>query len=809
MRGLVWLLIVSVVTAPLSGCKAFFWPSPVISNEHRAYYHRKVAEIDTEILGCALPEEIPVYSEAPTLRDRLPEDRLEDEVWPMTLFSAVRLALQHNKVIRQDAQFLSVNNPLYSTIDANTSAFDPYIQDTNITFGNRGVGAAMSDFATQLTASMQWGKDDQFNNVGAIQGFTDTTRQLGVRLEKQMAFGGAVGLNHQVNFTNTSNPNTTLPSTYSGELSADVTIPLWAAAGTEFTQIAGPAAFLVPRVTSVNQGVLISQISSEIARIDLEAGVRSLARDVVNLYWDLSLAYARVRTEQSAEEDARKVYDKAVAEFESGRSRAAEEAQSAETYYAAQARLEEALRVYDETERRFRRLLGLTVSDGRMIQPIDEPTLVDVPDNWNGMLEDALARRPQIRRAKHSLRSLQLQLKAARSLARPRLDFVGSYAINSFGDQLTDRGVAVPSFYDTLTDSTLTGWTTGVQFSMPLGFQQQRSQVNNLELRVSKSRIQMAFAEAEIAHELGVRFQNAKRWTRIVETNDKRRDAAARLVRSLEADFEYQSGDLDQLVRAQATLAQAEVEYRRALVEFRKSLAELDFVRSALLEANDIDIYFPNLPVAGDVNGLPCPKWADALPLGHHLPERLPANVPTQDHGIRPPSTGGAEGYSGAVGEVTTRPIGEPLRPGELDAPGLGNPDLDIPDQTPVPRQEERAKPDVVQNQHRENHDARRLYSPSPLPVDPSFSLDDLPDFSMKRTPGDSKPDTTAGRQNDVVPATGWQATAESGESRRAKLDRPDALSPPVWAVDEPADLAPRDQKDSGGKETTNPFAEF
>ena len=123
------------------------------------------------------------------------------------------------------------------------------------------------------------------------------------------------------------------------------------------------------------------------------------------------------------------------------------------------------------------------------------------------MLADALARRPQIRRSKHNLRSVQLQLKAAKSLARPRLDFVGSYSIDGFGDEFAGDGNATPSYLDRLTDRTLTGWTSGVQFSMPLGFKLQRSQVSNLELRIAKSRTQLAIAESEIAHELAVRFQ--------------------------------------------------------------------------------------------------------------------------------------------------------------------------------------------------------------------------------------------------------------------------------------------------------------
>lgn len=634
-RAFVTFLCAVVILTPLAGCRRFFWPATTISAEHRAYYHRKVAQVDAEAAHTDLMPAPEIFGAPPEVRDRLPEERLGEDLWPLTLFSAVRLALENNAVIRQDAQFLSTSNPIFNSIDANASVFDPYIQDTNITFGNRGVAGAMSDFATQLSTSMTWAHDDSVNNVGALTDITDSTRQFDFRLEKELAFGGTLGLSHSVDFLNTTNPNNTLNSTYSGPLSVDFTMPLLAGAGTEFTQIAGPLAFLATRITSLNQGVLISQINSELARLDLEESIRGLVRDVVTLYWDLSLAYVRIETEQKATDDAQEVFDRATAEFDAGRTRAADEAQAAETYYAAQSRLEEALRTYDETERRLRRLIGLPISDGRMIQPIDEPALEPVPSFWNPMLADALSRRPQIRRQKHNLRSNQLQLKAARSLNRPRLDFISQYAVNGFGDRLTSDSGATTNYYQRIADGTLTGWTTGFQFSMPLGFPQQRAQVNNLELRVAKGMTQLAIAESEVAHELALRLQSAQRWQRIASTNEKRRDAATRLVKSLEADYEFQRGDIDQLVRAQATLAAADVEYYRSRVEFRKALAELRFAQASLLESNQVALSFPKLPVAGFRHEPVRHPWTAVLP-GGHLPKPLPSAPTTVDPGIVP-----------------------------------------------------------------------------------------------------------------------------------------------------------------------------
>jgi hypothetical protein len=60
------------------------------------------------------------------------------------------------------------------------------------------------------------------------------------------------------------------------------------------------------------------------------------------------------------------------------------EQQSAEQYFFFRAQLETALRDLYNTEGRLRFLMGLTASDGRLIRPIDEPTIAEVQFDWRG-----------------------------------------------------------------------------------------------------------------------------------------------------------------------------------------------------------------------------------------------------------------------------------------------------------------------------------------------------------------------------------------------------------------------------------------
>ena len=590
---------------PAVGCRRYVWPAAYLPAEHEAYWTKKIAEVDAEasVLPPARREEI--FGPGPQLRKELElnrtGDRSRDELLDMTLFTAIRLALQHNQVIRQDTQFLSTTNPILGTIDTTSSIFDPAIQDTNVLFGSRGVGAALADFVPTLSGNLTWGRDETVLNQLGLPSVQDSTADFDLVLSKQLATGGSLALAHNVDYFG-SDGRAIGRDAYSGSLAATFTYPLLAASGTEFTQIAGPADFLVPRVTSVNQGVLISRINSDISRLDLELNIRQLVRDVVNVYWDLTLAFGQYEAEEAGLVATEKLYKQQQARLETGQASRAEFAQAAETFLSSRSRKQEALRSIDENEQRLRRLLGLPVSDGRLIRPADDPELVPLPENWNGVVVQALSRRPQLKRTKYNLRSLQLQLKAARKLVKPRLDFISSYRVNGFGDELAGEGGSQPfdSFYGSIGASQLEGWTLGFNFNMPLNFQLERSQVDNIELRVAKNRVQLAAQEAEIAHEIAVALQNAQNRAEASKLEKTRLKAAQTLVDALEAEEEAGRPNLDRLVRAQAGLAQARIDFNRSLVEFSRANSELQFRRSMLLESNGIELQFPAVTIAED-----------------------------------------------------------------------------------------------------------------------------------------------------------------------------------------------------------------
>lgn len=519
----------------------------------------------------------------------------------ITLQECIRLSLSNAKIIVEDQSFGSPANPLMSSPARVASVYDTAIQETGYLFGNRGAEAALADFDPIFTNSMQWGRsEDPQNspNLGIASGQTlvDETAQWQARLEKSLANSGTVGVEHAWNYS--QNNNTRLfPSAYTGYLQAEYRQPLLAGFGTEFTRIAGPLNQGLRGVSGVSQGVVISRINSDISILDFEQSVTNMIRDVETKYWDLHLAMQLYQSEIETLEDI--TYYRHVL---STRADAADAVSQAENrLYEAMARVQGSLADVLREEARLRRLLGLPLVDDTFLMPIDKPTEAQLMPDWESMMTEALANRTELRKQKWEVRSLELQLSAAKSLVRPRLDFVSQYRLNGFGDNLTgeedddgltDAGYA--SAYESLTQGLNTTWNLGFSFSMPLGLRLARSQVRNYELRLRKAKAALAMQEREVMRELAEARNEMDRWYALAETgakravvNDRFELAAATRVESEEV---RDPSSIGRVLDAKISSRDADQGYLRSIVEYNKAITQLNYRKGTILAANAVSL---------------------------------------------------------------------------------------------------------------------------------------------------------------------------------------------------------------------------
>ena len=543
------------------------------------------------------PQDRPGFAREP----RRLSSKEQDEIWDLTLQDTLNLALKNSEIIRSSGTFLSPNNRLLANPDFAPSVFNPAIQETAVQFGQRGVEAALADFDAIFSSSMTWGSSDSVlrtDNLGlsATDTQTDDTGRFRSSISKITGNGSQMSLSHNWDYSQTNLPSSAFTSSFFGTANAPTIAlqyrqPLLAGAGTDYTRVAGPRLGRFGGATSivgVNQGVVIARINNDISLADFEAAVRNLVKDVEDLYWDLHLSYRIYHSQKVALDSSEQTWQLVDGD---PRRTAAERAQARDNYFEIKANAEGARADIYAAESRLRRLLGLSVNDGRIIRPSDEPVTAEFSPDWRSSLVDALTRRVELRRQKWTIKSLQLQLTAANSLSRPQLDLVASYNINGFGDNLfDDRRAKFSSAYDTLTTGDYTSWETGLQLSIPIGFRTAQAQTRNLELRLAKARAALDAQEVEISHELAAAFQTLDRTYVTARTNFNRRVAAAERVRLFQAEYDVGRSTLDLLLRAQVSLAQAEISYFRSLVEYNKSITELEFRKGTSLGHNNVHL---------------------------------------------------------------------------------------------------------------------------------------------------------------------------------------------------------------------------
>jgi outer membrane protein TolC len=535
-------------------------------------------------------------------RPRTIKDRRTDDVWDLSLMEAIQTAVANNKIIRSRQQFLGQGISAVGQVQT-ASVYDPAIRETGFLFGTRGVEAALADFDTQFTTSLIMGRNNTVQNtLLPTPGFNSTqnTGAFTSGLQKNFAGGGQFAINHNWNYLDSNQPGTLYPSAYSGNLQAQYRHPLWAGSGTEYTRIAGPVTNSFGGITGVTQGVSIARINTDISIADFENNVVTMVRDVEDLYWELYLAYRQYDADVANRDSSLRTWREVKAKMEVGASggNASAEAQARENYFEIRSRVENSLANIYSVENQFRRLIGLAVNDGRIIRPADNPLEGEYVANWEVGLSEALTRRLELRRQKWQIKSLELQMIAAKSLTNPRLDFVGGYQLNGFGDNLTGSaqdGLTGPGYgsaYSNLLRGEQQAWNAGFQMSMPIGFRSAMAQLRNTELQLMKARAALAAIEQDISHEVADAIQKVDTAYVTARTNLDRRIASERRVEATTAEYDagVRDATLDLVLRAQASKAAAEISLFTSLVRYNQAITELHLRKGTLLENNNISL---------------------------------------------------------------------------------------------------------------------------------------------------------------------------------------------------------------------------
>ena len=660
------------------------------------------------------------------------------QMWDLPLEEVTRLTLQNSQVMRQLGGRIISNAPetlSRSLIQSGgvVTTYDPALVEsgdgtgTGVPQSGTGVEAALSAFDANFNASVGWEKNDRPQNVSAggfggffVPVFSQDLGRFTAEINKTTADGSQFSFRNNTIYDSNNNPTRALTSDWNTNFEAAFSHPILQGRGTQYNRIAGPFSFAQANGGFVNQfnGVILARIRHDQSLADFEGGVRNLLKDAEIAYWELYFAYRNLEAQKAGQKaslatwktinELRKVGDRRGAAHEEARSRA--------QYFLFRAQVETALTDLLRAENRLRYIMGLSMSDGRLIRPGDEPTSAKVNFDWVSSHSEALARRVEIRKQKWSVKQRDYELIAARNHLLPRLDATGTYRWLGMGDSLVDSnrnglGPTTPgsSAFESLTGGDYQEWALGLQFTMPIGFRRANASVRHHQLLVAREKALLQDLELEISHQLGDAVRDLSLNHRLSKTNFNRRVASQEEVQSYQALFDAGSSDpvtdqpvtADVVLDAQRRRFDAEVAYYRSLVDYNVAILRVHERKGSLLDYNGVALNEGPWPQKAYFDAMRRARKRDAstyLNYGFTRPNVI-SRGPVQ-RGTAGQPVGGEVIYEGTPvpqgGEIVPTPAypvetGETIQPGIIVPENAGSATREVPSTNQVVTNRNRA----------------------------------------------------------------------------------------------------------------------
>jgi outer membrane protein TolC len=530
-------------------------------------------------------------------------DPSEWDYWDLTLDEAINLALTHSRMMRD------LGGTILTAPERMQTKYNPALVASD---GQYGIEAALSQFDTRLSASGDFENNHRLlNNVffgGGTRNFSQDLNVYQAQLAKQTATGSQFFLRNYTAYNANNAPGNQFGSAWDSNIEAQVRQPLLQGAGTDFNRIAGPNSTM----GNVN-GVLVARVNAKMSQAEFELGLRDFLSNVVNAYWDLYYAYRDLDAKVKARDAALEVWQKYVA---LGENQSQDRVLLAHEQYL---RLDELVQnsltgkqnygtrtnngtqggTFQPTsgvhvaERRLRLMMGMPITDHRLIRPRDEPKITDMVFNWDAVMCEALDRRPELKRQRLRVRRREMELLATRNFLKPRLDAMGLYRLRGWGHDLaggpvgntSSMGDPNSSAWGNLLGASYQEWQLGFEFSMALGMRQAHAAVHAAELQLARERTILAEQERQIIHDLTNSMAEFDRAYSVSQTNLLRFKTTTKVVEILLQRLKSnETVDFDRLLDAQRRMVDAESSFYLSQVEFEVATKNVYYERNALLD---------------------------------------------------------------------------------------------------------------------------------------------------------------------------------------------------------------------------------
>lgn len=487
-----------------------------------------------------------------------------EPVTRLTADEAVRLALENNLGIR-------------------IARINPQIEDLNVL-------GARAGWAPALSSTIQTNSADSPNQnfLSGSQGGTTSSDQFtgNVGLRQTLPWGG----DYSIGLDNSRLVSNSAFSTFSPQLRSSFAMSYTQPLLRNFS------------IDSVRQQVQVSTKNREIADVALRETMATTTRTVRNAYWDFAYAVTSLAVQQQSLELAEESLRNTRARVEIGTTppidvvaAESEVAARQEAVIVAEAQIataEDVLRalIFDPTAPDFWTI---------RLEPSELPPFQPSPVNVDAAIQNALANRSDLDRARRALEADAINERFYRNQTLPDVSATLNYNLQGLGGTQLQRGLGpfgpgsgavigqlergYGSVLGDIFSNDFPSWTASLNISYPLGTSAAETNLARVRLQQSQARTDLTNQQLQVTTQV-------RQVARQVQTNQQRvqstqvaRQLAERRLEAEERKFEAGTSTSFEVFQAQRDLAQARNNELQAILDYNRSAVDLQTVQEVPL----------------------------------------------------------------------------------------------------------------------------------------------------------------------------------------------------------------------------------
>jgi outer membrane protein len=518
----------------------------------------------------ALPEKLNDKLFKEETREGLKESYRDPMLSPITSDARV-VSLELRKALQQ----LVVSNS-----DVRVAAFQPGIDGARVT-------EAESRFDPVVQGELTFGRDTGIN-TNSFFGITpqqNTTAQGRIGIQQNLESGGQITGSWSLNFTNIGETAQSDENTQRSisEFTLELTQPLLRDFGRD-----------------VNRArIVINRNNQHISILEFRNTLEEQLQRLEQAYWQLSQAQREVEIQQ---ELLQKTIDTAIIlslrqKQDVTRVQLSQANASIEQRRAQLVRARANVADQSDTIKRLMNDMNLPVAGGDLILPATPPATTQVIYDRQAVIGEALRYRPELGQQQLRVQSAMVASNVARNNSLPRLDLVLRGTVQGFSSSGVFESAANAWDKNGFWEGNA---SVGIQFEYPL----QNRAAKSIELRANLQQQQALTQYNGLMNQVSAETSTALRdvetsYTEIARTRDAR-FASADALQALQVREDNNEPltpqFVDQKLRAQELLAEAQRQEAAAISRYNIAVMNLERAKGTLLRYNNIVIQEESMP---------------------------------------------------------------------------------------------------------------------------------------------------------------------------------------------------------------------